>query len=439
MKLFVLLGMLLLLLAGCKNVSSPDDYELPSIEALPYEAERDIEISEQATEYVDEACNAHLQWWHFAEPFYVEYTWVTNASNTLKPQELRVGEEFLGLTLERIDGFGILDSEGEVIVGNIGRFFSGELVVTGDLFVPYFYNFTPHVEYLDVIPDLVQNRYQNMSIFIENEESQLLELLQLESLENVMLENVTVRIGNINLGAYEGRSFIFATIIEVVPDAPLAPAPSWLQAYTEVLRYYAGRKIGEYAAYVMAENGGRFSLHDFDESGVPELIIWECSPGAFFFVYAAYAFEDDKIVPLEINTRFGGRGFSIYSPPSNAQGIVLVSRESGHDSYTLVTKQGRSLGAIVSARRDSTPRQGGYDYSLHFVRGLDVAEAEYPDTFWRWRCPECCYVWFAQFGYVFVLEEEFASVLETVFGKPREDEGFWPAEITEANIRELLQ
>jgi len=433
MKLFVLLGILLLLFVGCESANSPDDYKLPLAEALQYEAE----ALEQTTEHGDRAYDDDLQWWNFAEPFYVEYELVTNASNTLEPRELRVGEEFLGLTLERIDGFGILNSDGTMVVGNIGTFFSGELVISGDLFAPSFYNFTPHAQYLDTIPDLAGSGYQNASLFIENEESQLLELLQLESLENVILENITVRIGDINLGSYEGRSFIFVRIIEVVQDEPLVFTSPWLQAYAEVLMHYAGREIGEYAAYVMAENGGRFSLHDFDHSGVPELIIWECGSGGFFFVYTAYAFEDGQVVPLEINRRFGGRGFSIYSPPSNARGIILTSRESGHDSYAWVTKQGRSLDATVSARRDSTPWQGGYDYSLYFVRGLDVAEAEYPDTFWRWRCAECCYAHFAQFGYVFVSEEDFYSVLKTVFGQPREYDGMWPVEITEANIRDI--
>jgi len=222
------------------------------------------------------------------------------------------------------------------------------------------------------------------------------------------------------------------------------PTQAWQEAFAELLFDYEGRIIGEYAE-LMWEMGnfdfpfsGLFTLQDMNGDGIPELIVWQAGQGGFFSAYSAYTYSNNKIVPLEIIGDFGGRGPSIFSPPSNIQGIVTVTIESGFTRHTLIEMEDHSLSAPISIYADWTGLQTSNGTSLYFARGLEVVPMEIPHELSHiFDC--CCVEERASRGiiYTFVAQEEFYRVLEDVFGNP-DGSGDWPLEITEANIQNVI-
>jgi len=220
-------------------------------------------------------------------------------------------------------------------------------------------------------------------------------------------------------------------------EAPMPTPEPWQYAYVELLREYAEREIGEYAyEYMPSAASGMFTLHDIDKDGIPELIIWEFSQGGYFLAYAAYTFTDGNIAPLDIGRGVGGRGHAIFPTPDNMPGIILTSGGSGYNLYTFVRMDGHSLVVEVSAFVNWSSWQSGYEYSLHYIRGMDISPVEFPESLdWieyehhRERL---------SFGYTLVSEEEFNRVLDDVFGDLSADLGLWPPEINEANIQHVI-
>ena len=219
---------------------------------------------------------------------------------------------------------------------------------------------------------------------------------------------------------------------------------TWQEAFAELLLDYEWLIIGEYAE-LMWEIGnfdfpfsGLFTLHDMNGDGIPELIVWQAGQGGFFSVYSAYTYSNNEIVPLEILDYFGGRGPSIFSPPSNMQGIITTTVESGFTWYTLIKMEGHRLHAPISIYEDWTGLQSSYGDSLYFVRGLDVVPMDIPyELNHIFDC--CCVEERALRGitYTFVAQEEFYRVLKDVFGNP-DDLGDWPLEINETNIQNVI-
>jgi len=217
----------------------------------------------------------------------------------------------------------------------------------------------------------------------------------------------------------------------------LAP---WQQLYAEILRYYQNKMMGSWAEDLLVEVGetllgGLFTLHDFDKSGIPELIIWSFSQGAYFDVYSAYTYEGGEIVQLEIRDWFGGRGPSIFMPPSNRQGLIAMPSGSGYFRYNFISMDGNSLNLEVSVLELST---WDWEYSIYYIKGADVTPMEFTEKHYGRICTDCCYEERVSLGYVLTSEDEFDRIISEIFGNPNHSEGAWPHEINEANIQDII-
>ena len=207
-KLLVLLITLLLAfaLSSCESANISNDY-VPEAETTPHEAAIDEDIAQPADDLYD------FEIWQLFTDLHIDYIWLTNASGTIEPQKLREGDKFLDLTLESIRAIGI-----ENVTSNVEICFSGDLVLSGDLTIhaEFFNSFAPHKQHFNALPYLAYAISQEF-VFSLDRDAALLELLNLEPMsENMVFENITVRIGGIYVFSYEGRSHPHATIIEII-------------------------------------------------------------------------------------------------------------------------------------------------------------------------------------------------------------------------------
>ena len=245
------------------------------------------------------------------------------------------------------------------------------------------------------------------------------------------VDTVTTELTSAAITTESNPSQINDTTPQKSTESPL----KWQEAYAVLLRDYAKKEIGEYAASMLGI-GGLFTLYDINKCGVPELIIWEASQGGFFSSYAAYTFENGVIVPLEINDRFGGRGYSIFSTPNDMPGIITVSVESGFTRHTLINMEEHSLNIKVSTVESWTNNRSRLEpeKSLYFIRGTENISIEIPDEIKEW------YGWLLSLGYVLVPEDEYNTILDNIFGSPPvySTDGIWPSAITEETIQNIL-
>ena len=217
-KLTALALVATLILSACGTGSTPPD-DPPPPPAVQQEAPAPTPPATEEPELDEYVAQPPDYWddfaiWQLFTDLDLDYIWLTNASGTMEPQKLIEGDEFLGLTVQSIRARGI---EGVSMI--TGVYFYGQLVLSGDLTMrtEFSNSFSPHKQYSEVIPDLANVIPQEFAFSLIGDETSLLEMLNLESLdENVVFENVTVRINGIYVGSGEGRSFPSATIIEII-------------------------------------------------------------------------------------------------------------------------------------------------------------------------------------------------------------------------------
>ena len=207
--------------------------------------------------------------------------------------------------------------------------------------------------------------------------------------------------------------------------------PTWQDAYAALLREFAELPLGGepfISEYVLHRS---FILHDMNGDGVPEIMIWEALHGVFFSLKAAYAFEDGQIAQLSIDSDIRGRGGYVLLPPSNRLGIVTTSFESGFHRHVLLVMEGHHLNTTISAMVNWQPRQDGHDFSLYYIRGVEVTTASYSEALaYQWGA----HTHWTSLGYVLVEEDEFNNVFYYIFGDLDTAERISLIEITESNI-----
>jgi len=157
------------------------------------------------------------------------YIYVTNGNETVETRRIRIGEEFLGLTLEEwIEGPGVSHVDGEFFqpISTAARF-SGEIVLTGDLIIErnpdgkgvHVNRFYLSEYSLGDVPRLASYGYDG---FVEiNNSPVLLELLGIQEVgedEHMFLrfDNITIRVNNFILSARGTDGFDSALIISVI-------------------------------------------------------------------------------------------------------------------------------------------------------------------------------------------------------------------------------
>ena len=159
----------------------------------------------------------------------LDYISVTNANNSLEPQRLRQGEEFLGLILESFEVQEIAFDPAGILIETVIANFSGAIEVSGEL---QFWEAIPdavfivHEEYYDLFPQLVQAfpRDGDFRFFIQNQTA-LLNMLGIGSLHELSYygysKEMTIRISNFTImhddtGVWTDRAHVLA----VISDAP---------------------------------------------------------------------------------------------------------------------------------------------------------------------------------------------------------------------------
>ena len=163
------------------------------------EAEEGVEIYDEPELYGETAENIED-----------DFILITNANHNIEPRKMRVGDEFFGLVLTKIE---VAD------LNNITAYFEGDMVLTGYLRIQNeFYNlFFPHFGFNEIFPNFAGARYQKVAFLIRNDDASLFGMLGLEAFEGqeADFENVTVRIGNISISKLEYGALNFADILEI--------------------------------------------------------------------------------------------------------------------------------------------------------------------------------------------------------------------------------
>ena len=161
-----------------------------------------------------------------------DYIMITNANNSLEPQQLKVGEEFLGW---RLDSIGVREVPiGDTWHTGIVANFSGEIVVSGELQyhswpqVP-FTPFMVHEQYWHLFPRLANDIDSGVfinPIYLLHEATMatlaahnVSVLWQLVNSENPVVE-MTVRLNGLVIRRFEGPDGFWAAYgLGVVDDA----------------------------------------------------------------------------------------------------------------------------------------------------------------------------------------------------------------------------
>jgi len=214
-----------------------------------------------------------------------------------------------------------------------------------------------------------------------------------------------------------------------------AEAQTWQEAYTVVLMQYNEYM---YAADLHPEEGWRFTLFDIDGDGQPELIVWESTIGTLWFgVRSAYTFIDGVAQSLEITEDFGGRPAStfVFTPPNSGNGMIINSGGEGFSRHMLVIKQDGKLIIDVCLTVSIAPWFYGYDFALHYVRGIDAVSAELPDLPYQIVKDHAEML---MRGYVLVTEQDFDWIRYDVFGDMPKSDHTPIHNISESNIREVM-
>ena len=349
----------------------------------------------------------------------IDYILVTDASNSIEPQELREGDEFLGLILERFELQEIPFDPGGIVLETIIASFSGEIEVSGEL---QFWEAIPdapfvvHKEYYHLFPQLAQSfpRDWTFGFFIQNQ-MELLDMLGIGSLYELSYvgynKELTIRINNFTIMHNDNGIFLAgsADALEVISAVPSlqgqvesntpTPIHAWQDAYAELLRYYAGRALGN---YYDERIGGFFILYDIDLDGIPELIV----ANSFHFTsyLAAYTFSYGGVSSLYIES-FADYSPRLSVPPNNKPGIITRFWEGPFSAETLMILDGNRLISEIVISHQHMFVEGFHRW---YVDGVEVDEAVYN------------------------------SVLESVFGSWYETERIYIHEITEANIQDII-
>ena len=192
----------------------------------------------------------------------------------------------------------------------------------------------------------------------------------------------------------------------------------WQEAYVALLREYI--ELHEQLLADDWHSGWRFILHDFDRSGIPELLILG-NQGVMSDSVAAYAFVDGEVMPLEIDRSIW---LSFYAVPRNNQsGMIALHFSDGLFSYTdykgassdgwdLIVLDGNRLVAEITTEVVYFVSHYWEEHGIYYyIDGAKVTEAE------------------------------FIRITESILGNW--DDGFsslgdWPADITEDNIQERI-
>jgi len=225
------------------------------------------------------------------------------------------------------------------------------------------------------------------------------------------------------------KNLFILSIVLLLSACGNRPQESWRDAYTALLwQYYAA------TVHLEAEERWMFALHDINQDGTPELIIWESMFGGFFFaVQSVYTFVDGIVHGLEIDEDFGGRpaSLSVFSPPDDTPGIIVVGGGEGFSRYMFINMEEYRLVISVCITSSTLPRHRGYDNILYYIRGMEVTSSELP-YYLYWLEEE--HDRMTSNDYVLVTEMEFHKARDAVFGLMLDNDRSVPQIITETNF-----
>jgi len=157
----------------------------------------------------------------------IDYIFVTNRSRTEPPVKLRVGDTFMGLTLEEIDISWAIYRNGEHYrYGDAIARFSGEIVVTGDLSIygdsmtaikdvfrvhESSFNYLPCFSENELLPSFVISNYEKLYELVG-----LTEAISENPIGHHEIESLTIKIDKFVLFYYPTSMINSAEIIEVI-------------------------------------------------------------------------------------------------------------------------------------------------------------------------------------------------------------------------------
>ncbi|MCL2839495.1 MAG: hypothetical protein FWE05_01890 [Defluviitaleaceae bacterium] len=201
---------------------------------------------------------------------------------------------------------------------------------------------------------------------------------------------------------------------EIEEYAMIEPSPvlepvihilTWQEAYSTLLHDYAKQPpLSEWSTR-------GFILYDIDKNGIPELIITRTDEAFFnapnrISTEAIYTFREDSVVPIQ-------GGFSTYnsalSPSNNQPGIVVLSHLS---TYLLTIEEDRLVAKHILQRPwywADDPRW----FMGSFIDSIEITESEYTE-----------------------IRNSFVPTWTNSI--LNESANIWPAEITEANIYDIV-